>query len=312
MAAVALTGCGSVAKKALENATGCKNVDVNNGGVSANCKDGSIGFGGNAKVPDGFPSELSPPKGAVLSMATKSTTGGTESYALTMIVPGNAKDVADGLRSQLKKAHYTISDDSISEGSDGVGGSLRGRNNTYEVLYSFGSNPNAKDADKGTFIIVAVHKLTADEKNESTTTIDSTTGSDSGSGSQSTTTDGSSGSDGNTNSSASGQSLPDGFPSALAPPSGAKITSGNKLVTNGKSSYIVAATLSGSVEQVYAGLKSQITGAGYTVSGDSLMTNNGEAFGIIGASNSTYELSATVGKSSTGSGTDVAMTLTQK
>ena len=257
--AVALSGCGKIVEKAVEKASGCKDININDKGGSAKCGNNSVDVGGNSKIPEGFPSELKPPSNAKLYAAIKDTSNGTPAFILTMVVPGDAKDVGAALKRQLTRAGYSISDDSISEGSSGVGGSLQARNAKYEAGYIFGQNPNTAEQDQGTYITLTVRELTSDEQHETTTTSDS-----SGSGSPSSTRVDSNGGD----SSSSGTSLPSGFPVALAPPDGSKITMATKNTSDGKTTYLVSAELNGSVDDVYKGVKSQVTSAGYTVSGD--------------------------------------------
>ena len=77
---LAFTGCGKAAEKLAEKATGCKNIDVNNKGANAECNGVNVSTSGDGKVPDGFPKELAPPKGARIyySLADKTSEGKPE------------------------------------------------------------------------------------------------------------------------------------------------------------------------------------------------------------------------------------------
>lgn len=294
LAALVAGGCGNVAEKAIEKASGCKDVNLDDKGVAAKCGDSSFEVGGNVKLPEGFPAALKPPKGAKLYSAARDKSSGTTSFNLTMTVPGTAKDVAKQLKSLLSNAEFTISQDSLSEGTSGLGGSLSARDSTWEVLYTFGSDPDAsagKDAIKGTFVIQVVRELTADERTTSTSepsnsanSPDDSTESGSGSGVDSSGT--------------GSATLPDGFPSELRPSSESRVTSAMTTTSEGKRMFVVETTSSGSVSAVYDSVKSQLESADYTLDLQSLTTTADGDFGIVGGSNDQWTVQVTIAVSS--------------
>jgi len=307
-ATVSLAGCGGVAEKAIEKASGCKDVDLSNKGATAKCGNESFQFGENVSLPAGFPSALKPPKGAKLTSAVKSTSNGSVNFNLMMMLPGSAKSASATLKALLDNAGFTISDDGLTEGSDGVGGTLSAHDDTWNVMYSFGSNPNPLDKTKGTYIIEVVHEMTDDEKADATSTTlsDSSDSSDSSSSSGS----GTSSSDGsNSISSPQGASLPDGFPSDLPMPSGATVTSAMRNVTNGSVNYIVSISTHETVTDLYNELKSTVTGAGLTLSTDNLTDMGNGAFAVIAATGSSYDLTLNV-SSDASDGTNAIASIT--
>ncbi|MCU1497573.1 MAG: hypothetical protein JWM47_1526 [Acidimicrobiales bacterium] len=98
--------------------------------------------------------------------------------------------------------------------------------------------------------------------------------------------------DGNTSvSSGDGTGLPAGWPEELDPPEGTKIITASS--TDGALS--VSGTLDASVREVLDGLKAQLTGAGYEISGDNFGEASGTSYGNITATGDDYVVSATVG-----------------
>ena len=289
VALLLMSGCSKVAEKAAEKATGCKNIDLNNGnGANAECNGQKLGIdvNGNAKLPDGFPAELAPPKGTKIysAISDKSATGLT-TFSITASLQGDPKAVANGLLRQLKDAGYTISNNSISSGTDGVGGNITAQGKKYGVVAIFGQNTtNAKDG--GTFITMNVRELSPEEANQ--TTVPDTTEQ------PGDTTETTAGSD---NSSTSGQSLPANWPSELDPPAGTKILSATANNFGGKNSWYVLAAVPGSVDDIVAGLKSQLTSAGFTIAYSGTTEANGVKLGTVSGASATLTAAIGVGNS---------------
>ena len=108
-----------------------------------------------------------------------------------------------------------------------------------------------------------------------------------------------------------GTKLPAGWPSELKPPASITITYGISNTSGGKSTMSATGTTSAPVKDVYAGVKKQLTDAGYTLVSDNLSTTGGMSIGVLSAKNSKYEVSVEVGSSPTASGTtSVTMSIT--
>jgi len=277
------TGCGKIAEKATEKvaekATGCKDIDVNQSGGSATCNGtgANVDANGKAKLPDGFPKELAPPSGSkVYSALSNKDADGNATYVVTASLDGSAKDVAARLKQQLGDAGYEITDDGLSEGSEGVGGSISAHNDTYEVRASFGQNATGKD-DGGVYVTLSVRELTDDEKATTTTAAADDPGSDD----TTETTEGSSDQGGDS-------SLPSGFPSDLAPPDGSKILASTSNTSNGVKSFYVVAAVRGTVQEIVDGIKAQLTGAGFEIVNDSVNDIGGSKSGVLSATSDTY------------------------
>ena len=271
-----VSGCSKVAEKAAEKATGCKNIDVNNGGGNVNCngQNANIDVNGNAKLPSGFPAELAPPKGTkIYSAVSNKGTDGRTVFSITASVQGEPKAIAAGLVKQFKDAGYTIQSNSISSGSDGVGGNITAQGKKYGVTALFGTNTTGKD-DGGTYITMNVRELSADELAH--TTVPDTSGESSD---PTETTEG--------NSSTSGQSLPDNFPSDLAPPDGTKILQATTGTYSGKNTWYVLAAVPGTVKDVTDGIKAQLTGAGFTIAYSGVQETSGYSTGTVSGKSDT-------------------------
>ncbi len=136
-----LPGCGKAAEKigekatekAIESQTGGK-VDINSndgkikiktsdgeaemnlndsGGYHVKTSDGEMTLGSNAKVPDGWPKALNPPKGASITQSIKSK----DSLSIGYTVKGKVSDVASDLDEAAKGDDWKSSSETEINGS---------------------------------------------------------------------------------------------------------------------------------------------------------------------------------------------------
>lgn len=108
-----------------------------------------------------------------------------------------------------------------------------------------------------------------------------------------------------------GATLPEGFPDELAPPKGTKLTASSTQTssTGGKQFYVMG-QLDGKVKDVYDGLKSQLTDAGYTIDTDNFLNSSTGDLGTLAASNKKYKVNASViANTDSAGGTVVTMTV---
>lgn len=121
-------GCGAIAEKAsekvtekaVESATGCKDIDVKGDGeVSADCGDGNVKFdsSGDADLPEGWPSDLDVPSG-IRILATASD---ESAIGLTGTIEAEPDDVVAEIKGQLEAAGFTLDEDAITDGGNGFG-----------------------------------------------------------------------------------------------------------------------------------------------------------------------------------------------
>lgn len=111
-------------------------------------------------------------------------------------------------------------------------------------------------------------------------------GSGSGSGSGGTGSGTIQGPDGST-SYTSGTDLPKDWPKDLDPPKEVTITNSLSTTSGGKKNDLVNATASVGAKDLYDGLKAQITGAGYTVTGDNFFSGSSGDGGTLQATKGT-------------------------
>jgi hypothetical protein len=103
---LALSGCGFLAQKAVEGATGVK-IDKGNGTVSVQGKDGSSATLQQGKIPDGFPADFAVYAGTV-KMGNRVQSPDGALYQVTIETPDNPTTVADWYAEKLKAAGWTI------------------------------------------------------------------------------------------------------------------------------------------------------------------------------------------------------------
>jgi hypothetical protein len=87
--------------------------------------------------------------------------------------------------------------------------------------------------------------------------------------------------DGSTMDGGVGTKLPDGWPDELKPPKGVTIVYGATGTSGGKKSLTATGTAEATVKELYNGVKSQLTSAGYTLGTDSLMEAGGDELGSL-------------------------------
>lgn len=115
-------GCGAAADKAAEKATeraveeaiegaqDCENVDIGEGGVSAECNGENVDIdaGGGAELPDAWPADLELPEGAKLTFASSNS----GQISATGTIGGEIDAVTEAFRSALEAGGFTIGDES--------------------------------------------------------------------------------------------------------------------------------------------------------------------------------------------------------
>lgn len=101
-----LSGCGFIAQKAVEGATGVK-VSTDNGTVSIQGTNGASATLGQTQVPDGFPADVPVYAGTVKMGNRVQSTSGTV-YQVSIDTPDGAKTVADWYAGKLKDGGWTI------------------------------------------------------------------------------------------------------------------------------------------------------------------------------------------------------------
>lgn len=163
VAAVLVTGgCSKVAdkaadkaaEKAIESASGGKakvddgkvtvedgkgnKVEIDENGVKTSGKDGtsSATYGDDAKLPDGWPKELAPPKGTKIVASSSTESAGGKQMLVTGLIEGDVKDVYQGLLDQIQGAGYSIDSKNYLESSTGDLGTVQASNNDDTVTAS--------------------------------------------------------------------------------------------------------------------------------------------------------------------------------
>lgn len=88
--------------------------------------------------------------------------------------------------------------------------------------------------------------------------------------------------------------LPKDWPSELAPGDNVTLISSSTQTVDGEVTMFLLGELEGDVDSVYAGVKSQITDAGYKISGDSTISGATGGYAAVTAANGTNMVTATV------------------
>ncbi len=126
-------------------------VNVNNGSVNVTGKNGESLSVGNAKIPDGFPSDVPiyKPSDIILSLKTK------EGYNVTLATNDSSQQVADFYQSQMSSNGWTKDDTGAVFNANVVQSYSKG-NNQVELL--IGSDSKATNGKKTTVSITYVNK----------------------------------------------------------------------------------------------------------------------------------------------------------
>ncbi len=138
----ALNGCAKIgtkiAEKAIEKATG-ENIDLNLNENGVNVKDeegNQTQIGENAKLPDGWPTELAVYPDVKLSMSTKTKNGDTnknEFSILGEITNGSIKDVYNWYKDKYSSG-WEVTTDQYTESNDGDVAYLNFKSDKYDVI----------------------------------------------------------------------------------------------------------------------------------------------------------------------------------
>ena len=155
--AVGSAGCGGladkaadkVAEKAVEANTGCTDVDIDssNGGVSANCEgeDFNVSAGGEASLPDAWPSDLAPP--ADLKIVAANTSSNPTAMTVIGSLDGDVNSVYDAIKAQVTAAGYTIESDNVTDVGGSPTGTLVANGSEWTVAVAVSNVANALEGD---------------------------------------------------------------------------------------------------------------------------------------------------------------------
>jgi hypothetical protein len=134
--AVPLSGCGAVAEKAIEEATGGK-VDIKDGGKDVKIKgpDGQeLEFGSGAKLPTDWPSDVPIPEGAtILGSGSFSESGSEGAKNVSIETTQQPGALLESMKSSLESNGWTVK----TETSAAQGGTIaaeKGANPTRNVV----------------------------------------------------------------------------------------------------------------------------------------------------------------------------------
>lgn len=131
-------------------------VNVNNGSVNVTGKNGESLSVGNAKVPDGFPSDVPiyKPSDVILSLKTK------EGYNVTLATSDSAQQVSDYYQTQMVNNGWTKDDTGAIFNANVVQSYTKG-DNQVELL--IGSDTKATNGKKTTVSITYVNKASSNQ-----------------------------------------------------------------------------------------------------------------------------------------------------
>jgi hypothetical protein len=102
--------------------------------------------------------------------------------------------------------------------------------------------------------------------------------------------------------------LPEGWPASLDPPAGAKIVSSG----SDRTTMTVIAELAAAPAAVERAIRTQLEGAGYTITGDSSGSAGGAAVGALTATKGTSDVVVSISRSTTSTGSNVSMSITKR
>lgn len=145
---LSFSGCANIgtkiAEKAIEKAAG-GDVDLNlsEGGVTVeNEEGGQTQIGENAKLPDGWPSELAVYPDVKLSMSTKTKNGDTDKNEFSIlgeVTNGSIKDVYNWYKDKYGSG-WEVTTDQYTESSDGDIAYLNFTSDKYDVGVMIGKS----------------------------------------------------------------------------------------------------------------------------------------------------------------------------
>ena len=110
----------------------------------------------------------------------------------------------------------------------------------------------------------------------------------------------------------SGAKLPDGWPKDLAPPDSVKLISTGTTTVSGVKTMTVLGEADASVDDLAAGVKGQITDAGFDITQDTSTDVTGGGYVGMTATKGGQELTVAIASGATGGKTTVTMTLADK
>jgi hypothetical protein len=105
--------------------------------------------------------------------------------------------------------------------------------------------------------------------------------------------------DGNTTEYGTSADLPEGWPEELNPPDSVTIQAASTQTQDGVETLFVTGESEDSMADLYEGVKTQLTDAGYEITSDSNMTSDTGGFASLEASNDTYTVSVTLSEDTT-------------
>ncbi len=122
-------------------------VNVNNGSVNVTGKNGESLSVGNAKIPDGFPSDVPiyKPSDVILSLKTK------EGYSVTLATNDSAQQVVDYYKSQLASNGWVAGDNEINFGAGSAQTFTKGNN---QLVVTIANNQNSSTEKKTTATLI--------------------------------------------------------------------------------------------------------------------------------------------------------------
>jgi hypothetical protein len=115
------TGCDTIVKQGVENATGVK-VDGNNITVNKDGKTVQVGGAESGKLPDGFPSDFPMFSPLTITGGMKVADGGVTKYTVTANATGVLSEVRSFYSSKLAAAGWAVKEQGSSTGETGVVG----------------------------------------------------------------------------------------------------------------------------------------------------------------------------------------------
>ncbi len=127
-------------------------VSVNNGSVNVTGKDGESLSVGNAKVPDGFPSDIPiyKPSDVVLALKTK------DGYNVTLATNDSSQTVADYYQSQLPGKGWVKEDNDIAFNANVAQSYTKGESRLVVII---GSDQSATSGKKTTVSLTVDNKV---------------------------------------------------------------------------------------------------------------------------------------------------------
>lgn len=148
----ALAGCGIIAQKAVEGATGVK-VDNNDKKVTVTGKNGETATmsGQEGKLPDGLPADVPAYSGTIKSSSTMDTAKGTN-YTFAVETADEAATIVGWYKDKLAEKGWKIST-TFTSGDGAMLGAEKGGKNNLAVTIS-------KDSSSNKTMVVVVDSIT--------------------------------------------------------------------------------------------------------------------------------------------------------